>query len=335
MTSLQKIEDKIDAFKKKKLKLKEAKEAQLAKAKIRVAERQEDVSLLKSIIKGLSDVTKTITDSVIDKIEITNTKDIASHIKFPKEIEVTNHPTEIEVTNPQKEVTVTNPQKEVTILNHQKEVEVTGVKGFFKKLSASLESLPKRTANELGKTVLKIDLSDIIKAEESKYGKYTKEISEAVKEVTIEVDTSEMTEMIAKALDDVSAVEVVNEKPIKVIAVDKDGRPADMGGSSYAATQSSGDTGRRERIDTNQVKVAVTATAVNLPDVECHNGLLITNGGTTVVTLGGSDVNNTTDGTGNGYILAVGATVSAAVKNANAIWMNGTADTSYISFLVT
>lgn len=42
------------------------------------------------------------------------------------------------------------------------------------------------------------------------------------------------------------------------------------------------------------------------------------------LTLGGSGVNNTVNGTGNGYTLAPGASISFAIANTNDIWINGT-----------
>jgi hypothetical protein len=83
---------------------------------------------------------------------------------------------------------------------------------------------------------------------------------------------------------------------------------------------------------TGQVKIAVTGVAVQLPDKITTNGIEITNCGTTAILWGGADVTNVADGTGNGYVLAAGATASTATDNANRIWVNGTAG-GWISFL--
>ncbi len=266
---------------------------------------------------------------VIREIEITNPQDIAKHIKFPRVFEIVNQ---------LKEIRVTNPQKEVKILNPQKEVKVTGIKGLFSKLSTSLETLPDKTARALGKIVLKVDLSDVVEADEVKYKKHADQISKAINGVEVKIDTAELAEAVANALDkEALAVEIINKEPLRVLTLDpKTKKPVSPGGSSLAATQISGETGRITGVPpTSQVKVAITDTAVNLPRNECHNGVLITNGGSTNILLGGRDVTDTADGTGNGYVLAPGATISVAPKNANALWINGTADTSWVSFLVT
>lgn len=78
-----------------------------------------------------------------------------------------------------------------------------------------------------------------------------------------------------------------------------------------------------------QSKVAVTGTAVRLnggTSQALSNGLIISapSGNAAVICIGGSGVNNTSDGTGNGYLLAAGASVSFAVGNTNDIYINGT-----------
>ncbi len=85
-----------------------------------------------------------------------------------------------------------------------------------------------------------------------------------------------------------------------------------------------------------QKAVAITGTAVQLTSGsnKLLNGLLITNNGSTTVTVGfSSGVTNTADGSGNGYILAAGATTSVACTNTNQVYINGTATTSYVSFM--
>ena len=76
-----------------------------------------------------------------------------------------------------------------------------------------------------------------------------------------------------------------------------------------------------------QAKIAVTGTRVQLGSNVLTNGVIVSakSGNAAVVTIGGSAVTNTVDGTGNGYILAAGASVSFAVSNTNALYLNGTA----------
>jgi hypothetical protein len=75
-----------------------------------------------------------------------------------------------------------------------------------------------------------------------------------------------------------------------------------------------------------QAKIAVTSTAVQLPSNILSNGVILTAKSTNAapIVVGGSGVANTVDGTGNGYILAAGASVSWAVSNTNALYINGT-----------
>lgn len=80
---------------------------------------------------------------------------------------------------------------------------------------------------------------------------------------------------------------------------------------------------------TGQAKVAVTATAVQFQSASAalQNGAvfcaLAANGGK--ITVGGSSVNNTTDGTGNGAVLAAGQCASIAVTDANLLYVDGAA----------
>ena len=81
---------------------------------------------------------------------------------------------------------------------------------------------------------------------------------------------------------------------------------------------------------TGQAKVSVTNTAVQLNggmSQPLTNGVIITagsNNNTNGMTVGISTVTDVVDGTGNGYILVPGASVSFAVNNTNTIWINGT-----------
>lgn len=83
----------------------------------------------------------------------------------------------------------------------------------------------------------------------------------------------------------------------------------------------------------NQKKIAVTGTAVQLQSNTLVNGVIITaySGNTNPITIGGSGVTNTFDGTGNGYILEAGSSVSFGVTNTNVLYINGTSG-DYISF---
>ena len=82
-----------------------------------------------------------------------------------------------------------------------------------------------------------------------------------------------------------------------------------------------------------QAKVAVTATAVQLASNVLTNGVIISaySTNTAPITIGGSTVTNTADGTGNGTILEPGASISFAVTNTNVLYINGTAN-DFVSF---
>lgn len=76
-----------------------------------------------------------------------------------------------------------------------------------------------------------------------------------------------------------------------------------------------------------QVKIAVTGTAVQLPSNALVNGVTIranNNNAATGGTVGPAGINNTVDGTGNGYILFPGDAIAYGVTNSNAVFVNGT-----------
>jgi hypothetical protein len=75
-----------------------------------------------------------------------------------------------------------------------------------------------------------------------------------------------------------------------------------------------------------QAKIAVTGTAVQLASNVLKNGVIITakSTNTNPIEVGISSVNNMNDGTGNGYILEPGSSVSFAVTNTNTLSINGT-----------
>src|SRR6202012_2173884 len=83
-----------------------------------------------------------------------------------------------------------------------------------------------------------------------------------------------------------------------------------------------------------QAKIAVTSTAVQLPNhAGLLNGIIITACGgpsghtnTGTIFVGGSGVNTTADGTGNGDMIAPGAARGYAVTNSNQLYINGTAN---------
>ncbi len=86
---------------------------------------------------------------------------------------------------------------------------------------------------------------------------------------------------------------------------------------------------------TGQKAVAVTSTAIQLSSssVPLLNGVIICNNGSANVFIGGSNVNTTTGGTGLGFVLAPGAMTSMAVADLNLIYINGTATTSWVSYI--
>lgn len=79
---------------------------------------------------------------------------------------------------------------------------------------------------------------------------------------------------------------------------------------------------------TGQAKIAVSGHAVQLnggTSQPLTNGLIISapNTNSASVEIGGASVTDTADGTGNGYILAPGASISFAVGNTADIYING------------
>lgn len=83
------------------------------------------------------------------------------------------------------------------------------------------------------------------------------------------------------------------------------------------------------------VATAGTAVHVYAAGAALSNGLIVTasvnNTGT--LTVGPSGVNNTINGTGNGYRLAPGQSMSFAVANASAVWVNGTVSGDTFDFV--
>lgn len=75
-----------------------------------------------------------------------------------------------------------------------------------------------------------------------------------------------------------------------------------------------------------QVSIAVTGKAVQFKSAPLANGVIVSAkvGNVASIEVGANGVTNTADGTGNGYILSAGASVSFAVTNASSIWVNGT-----------
>jgi hypothetical protein len=76
---------------------------------------------------------------------------------------------------------------------------------------------------------------------------------------------------------------------------------------------------------TGQAVISSGGVAVQLPSGALKNGVIIsarsTNSGD--ITIGNRNVTNTEDGTGSGYILEPGSSVSYGVTNTNVIWING------------
>jgi hypothetical protein len=83
----------------------------------------------------------------------------------------------------------------------------------------------------------------------------------------------------------------------------------------------------------NQTAIASTGVAVQLPSNTLVNGVIVTagNGNAAAISIGTSGVNNTVDGTGNGYVLGAGSSVSFAVSNTNLLYINGTSG-DFVSF---
>ena len=83
-------------------------------------------------------------------------------------------------------------------------------------------------------------------------------------------------------------------------------------------------------IVTNQAKIAVTGTAVQLQSASAPlvNGLALcaaTGNNSTGITIGRSSVTNTVSGAGNGLILFPGQCAGIAISDANLVYFNGTA----------
>jgi len=84
---------------------------------------------------------------------------------------------------------------------------------------------------------------------------------------------------------------------------------------------------------TGQAIISSTGVAVQLSSGTLTNGVIITafSNNTAPIVIGGSGVTNTINGSGNGYILEAGASVSMAVDNPSRIYINGTSG-DFISF---
>lgn len=85
-----------------------------------------------------------------------------------------------------------------------------------------------------------------------------------------------------------------------------------------------------------QTVIASTGTAVQLNGGTSQvltNGIIISApaSNAAAISVGGSGVNNTTGGTGNGYLLVPGASISFAMVNTNDLWINGTSG-DYVSW---
>lgn len=78
---------------------------------------------------------------------------------------------------------------------------------------------------------------------------------------------------------------------------------------------------------TGQAKITTTGTRVQLTAGLLTSGVIIKAKSTNTANIhvGGSTVNNTEDGTGNGAIIEPGEAVSFAVANVNALYIQGNA----------
>lgn len=89
----------------------------------------------------------------------------------------------------------------------------------------------------------------------------------------------------------------------------------------------SGTDGASNRVRAGQIVIAVTGTAIALPTLVGYNGIVLTAkaaNNAAGMTIGSSTVTNTVNGTGNGYILAPGASVGVATSQFNQLYVNGT-----------
>jgi len=256
----------------------------------------------KSFIVGLVDKSLSILSSqskdVIKAINKTSNVKVENFNDAPKEVEVLNFP---KPQKPVKEIKVTNFPKPVKQKEYPKQIDVT-VKNPVKEIKVS--NFPDYPKFPSLKGIVK-GLSDL---------------------------PNVLTEKLARITQPVS---VQNQVEVFVLDPKTEKRIRPGGGTLVPAASSGGYIGLRNGIASGQVVIAETGVAVQLPNVEPKNGVLIRNGGTTDVFIGGASVNNTTDGTGNGMVLGQKETTSAAIKNLNQIYINGTATTSWISYLVT
>lgn len=80
-----------------------------------------------------------------------------------------------------------------------------------------------------------------------------------------------------------------------------------------------------------QISIAVTGTAVPLPNYPLINGLVVKAKSTNAANgfVGGAGVTTADDGTGAGYRIMPGEAWSGAVQNARSIYVNGTAGDVY------
>ena len=83
------------------------------------------------------------------------------------------------------------------------------------------------------------------------------------------------------------------------------------------------------------VPTAGTAVQVYPAGAVLSNGIIVTasSGNTGTLTVGGSSVNNTVNGSGNGYRLGPGQSVAFAVSNANSVWVNSTVSGDTFDFV--
>jgi hypothetical protein len=83
-----------------------------------------------------------------------------------------------------------------------------------------------------------------------------------------------------------------------------------------------------------QVKIAVTGTAVQLPQNLCLVGITIINRGANAIFLGAAGVTNTSAGAGNAYEIPSAGQVVMCIDDTSKLYINGTAN-DYITFIGT